>query len=160
VRRPLLLDTSLLLLLLAGIAAPQSVGRLKRLREYEREDLERLLAIARDASGLVTTPNIVTELTNLTTWFDAGTRILVHGVLRQALVQWLEVYVPSLDAARDPAFDRIGASDCAVVSAVQGHPEPRPLVVTVDLDLCLLLGRRGLDCLTFNHGRRIGRTRR
>lgn len=151
--RALFLDTNLLLLLLAGITAPDRLTRLKRLEAYTLDDFELLHQIVRQASRVVTTPNVMTEVTNLTDWWDPTLRREVHRSLRIALDSWLETYVSSKLASREEAFERLCFSDCAAAIACS---DGGLQALTVDVDLYLELSRRGVECMNFHHLRSAG----
>lgn len=64
-RGSLFIDTNLLLVLLIGALDLGHVERFKRTKPYTRNDDELLLAFIGEFERLITTPNILTEVSNL-----------------------------------------------------------------------------------------------
>lgn len=67
-RRGLVIDSNLLILLLVGMTAKQSISSFKRTRMYSPEDFDLLVDFTKPFNKL-TTPNILTEVSNLTSYF-------------------------------------------------------------------------------------------
>ena len=64
--RILLLDTNLLLLLFIGAKDPKLIAKARTLKAFEESDYDLLEAIIRlNFTSLVTTPHIMTEVSNL-----------------------------------------------------------------------------------------------
>ena len=62
---PLFVDTNLLLVLVVGLLDPEQVEKFKRTRSYTREDYSLLSDFVSGYDGLLTTPNVLTEVSNL-----------------------------------------------------------------------------------------------
>lgn len=141
--KPLLIDTNLLVLLIVGRFSPDLISRHKRTRKYSIEDFELLLRIATNAPSLVTTPNVLTEASNL---LDDDERL--QRILALLVNQAQETFVESRTACAQPEFPRLGLADAAILEASAGHG-----VLTDDLGLYLALQDRGIESWNFNHFR-------
>lgn len=146
-RHGLLVDANILVLYLVGSLDPDLIERHKRLDKFTVEDfhlLQRLLP-----PSIVTTPNILTEVSNLAVQIGGSVkenlRLLLAALLQRGAFQ--EHAVESLEASRVEEFRRIGLTDAGVVLMAQ-----RGLaVLTDDLPLYLALQRRGVETINFNH---------
>lgn len=151
--RDLLVDTNLLVLLAIGSFEPRLIERHKRTRHFTVEDyglLRRFLARFRT---VITTPNVLTEASNL---IDQGVGTKREGL--QALLASIigvleESYIPSQEGCGVEEFQRLGLADSAILHLAQSRSRSRSdlLVLTDDLHLYLALQRRGLEAVNFNH---------
>lgn len=139
--KSLLIDTNLLVLSIVGTFSPDLVSRHKRTRQYSVEDFDLLLGIAARARSLITTPNILTEASNL---LDDDGRLQRCLALLVGKAQ--ETFVDSRTACAQPEFPRLGLADAAVLEASTGHS-----VLTDDLGLYLALQNRGIESWNFHH---------
>lgn len=144
--RGLLLDTNLLLALVLGTAKPELIGTHRRLRAFTPEDLDLLKRLARHFQLLVTTPNILTELSNLAGGLLSSLRPALDQVTTYVRVA-TERYFPSAMTVDDPAFPRLGLADVVTANVAAG----KYLVVTADLPLYLFLSENRVDAVNFNH---------
>jgi hypothetical protein len=146
-RHTLLVDTNLLLVLLVGALDVNQVEQFKRTRAYTREDYALLAAFVGEYERMVTTPNVLTEVSNLLGQLTGTLRIraLLHlGALAGALD---ESYLPSKDLVRDPHFPSLGLTDTSIIHSVEGDVT----VLTDDLQLYVQLAATGSDVVNFNH---------
>jgi hypothetical protein len=142
----LVLDTNLLLLLIVGGARRELVGK-GRLNMFSGEDFDTISAIVSRFSVVTTTPNILTEVSNLA---DALT-----GIHRDAYIASFvnnlpllsERYVPSHGLVGSAIFNLFGLSDAAIAEIASREL----LVITMDLPLYQYLSAMELDVLNFNH---------
>lgn len=146
--RPLLLvDTNLLLLLLVGSADRSQIERFKRTTRYTPEDFDLLEAYVSQFEGLLVTPNVLTEVSNLTGQLAEPFRSRVFGTIGLLAAQVTEEYVPSAAVTREPEFVRLGLTDVSILLATRERAE----VLTDDLPLYLKLARSGVSAVNFNH---------
>jgi hypothetical protein len=146
--RGAVIDANLLLLALVGEFDPTLVGRAKHLRQYDQEDLVLVQEIRRYFPTVVTTPNLLTEVSNLAGHLPDGVREGAFAAFRSQFEILNEQYVASTTAAGDPQFAAFGLSDSGIAHVAQGGGY---LVVTDDLRLASLLDHRGLGCVNINH---------
>ena len=152
--RNLLLDTNLLILYIVGSIDPKLIGRHKRTNQFIPEDYRVLKELLRRFPRIVTTPNILTEVSNLLDQTVDRTARALQSILA-ALIEaqaFDERYVRSLDAITIQEFPRLGMADSSVIFLAQ----EKHLVVTEDIHLYLALSHRGVETLNFNHVREAG----
>lgn len=146
-QKTVFVDTNLLLVLIVGALDPDHIARFKRTRAYSREDYALLLEYVARFNHLLTTPNVLTEVSNL-----LGQ--LAEPMRRKALVRLGmltgdldEKYFPSQALASDPHFPVLGLSDTSIIHSV----DRSVTVLTDDLPLYHRLSTSGVDAVNFNH---------
>ena len=140
------LDTNLLLLLVVGRVAPQLVARHKRLRTYLPTDFLLLVDTLRQADSVVTTPNALTEVSNLAGYgMTEPLRSEIYLSLRQVIDELAESYRISRLAAREPEFTRLGLCDAVWLGAI----DRETILVTDDLPLYRAALDRGIAAFNF-----------
>ena len=145
--RKLLLDTNLLSVLAVGLADVSYLSVQKGFKAYGPEDFRALKALAEASTGLVITPNTLTETCNLVDRLHSKAKARVYQKLAALIQSTEETYVPSAVAAAQKAFFRLGLTD-----AVMLHLASRETyLVTADLDLYLAAHAAGYDALNFNY---------
>ena len=142
--RGLLLDTNLLILLVAGLLSNQKISTFKRTNSFIPQDFDVLQQIIAQSKQLFTTPNILTEATNL---LDAEL-LPILSILTKNLI---ENYLPSIEIMSfDPnCYLKFGLSD-AVLRKVA---EDDIMVLTVDAPFYHYASNLGLPVYNFNHVR-------
>jgi len=106
-------------------------------------------------SKVITTPNILTEVSNLAARLkDQTTGKLKHTVLEQlraVFAERIEVvqeeYVESRLASHDTHFGKVGLTDAAIVKV---GLDRKCLVLTDDAALAQILSDRNVDVMNFN----------
>lgn len=145
-----LIDTNLLILLCTGRYDPSLIGRFNRTDSFLLEDYIHLNRIIEQFNTIHTTPNILTEVSNLVNL--KGKKLEEFSrFLSTFIEESMECYIPSIDIAKDNAFSTLGLADAAVVMSAQKY-----LIITVDLPLYGYLSNLGLEAINFNHIRGIG----
>ena len=142
-----LVDTNLLLLYLVGKSDPRIIPRFIRTQKYTIEDfqiLKKLLELF--FSALVTTPNILTEVSNLVTKLSENDRPAFFDQMKLSIATLDERYCPSRTAVEDRNYRKFGLTDATILST-----EGNFLVLTDDLPLYQLLSSRGRDVINFTH---------
>jgi len=145
--RTLLVDTNLLVLYLVGLLGSESLAAHKRTTSYTLEDFFLLGDILASKTRLVTTPHILSEVSNLSRQVREPLRSQIATVLQGMLQVVDERYVESSGAATNPCFHRLGLTDAAIVDLCGAGV----LLLTDDLDLYLEVGRAGGQAFNFNH---------
>jgi len=154
--KSVLLDSNLLLVLLTGAIGSHLFGRFERVRKYTFDDYELLRQILSGFRVLVTTPHILTEVSNLANklsgsyrddWY-ANLAALVASDRGQNAVQ--EDWTPAKQLAEMPEFIDLGIADSAITRLAS-----EVLVVTDDFRLSGALRTRGVDVLNFGDLRAI-----
>lgn len=158
VGKRVLLDSNLLLVFLTGSFDEQLFGRFKRVSAYSIEDYRLLIRVLGYFRVLITTPHILTEVSNLANSLPERIKPDWHrsfGALLAAqdrFPNFLERWIPALQLAITPEFSAFGLTD-AGVSALSAEA----LVVTEDYRLSGALRQRGLSVLNFEDLRKLSK---
>jgi hypothetical protein len=150
-RHLVLIDTNLLVLLVVGTASEDFVERHKRTKAYTGEDYRLLRSLLLDADGLLFTPNVLTETSNLIRQFAEPGKQHVLNVFRDFIEQIEEVVVKSLDAAKRAEFRYLGLTDVALLSIDRTDVT----LLTDDFDLYQASLSAGQAPINFSHQREI-----
>ena len=146
-RKGVIVDTNMLLLYAVGTFDMNQIAKFKRTQIYEKDDFRLLFTFLKQFNRVLTTPNILTELTNLTENLNYQTNELFFQNLTQQIEILDEQHIESKDLAKTKVFIKFGLSDSAIAElGQQGF-----LVLTDDLKLFGFLSSKGIDCLNFNH---------
>uniref|UniRef100_E6QN69 PIN domain-containing protein n=1 Tax=mine drainage metagenome TaxID=410659 RepID=E6QN69_9ZZZZ len=154
--RRVLLDSNLLLVLVTGNYDTRLLGTFKRIQEYTSEDHELLVWFVGKFRILVTTPHVLTEVSNLANglseWVKTDWAISFASFLQSSGVQSIveERWDEGSKLALTPEFVKFGITDSAV-SAVATEA----LVLTEDYRLSGWLRSRRVDVLNFRDLRDI-----
>lgn len=152
----LFLDTNLLLVLLAGRTDVRLFGHFKRISTYTKEDFELLVRLASKFSVLVTTPHILTEVSNLANSLsEEGKRalyeemaLLVSNDKNNALV--CEKWTLASVLMQHAEFVRFGLADTALLQEGKDI-----LIVTDDYRLAGHLRSKDVEILNFQDIRKM-----
>lgn len=143
----LLVDTNLLLVYFVGMFDPERIPKFQRTMAFTVDEF-RLLAKFFDVfKKVVTTPNILTEVSNLSGKLPENLRASFYGDFAERIPRLEEHYASSASLAASTHFNRFGLTDSGIVELVKGNY----LVLTDDLSLYGLLVNRGVDAINFNH---------
>lgn len=144
----LLIDTNLLILLVVGALNPDQISRYKRTNTYTAEDYQLLLSFVDRFRLVVTTPNILTEASNLLEGYTYRNQSALS--LLERVAQFMqEVYHESLPTMQSYAksYRKFGLSDATIHRVA----EENYLVLTDDLNFCAYLQNQGLLAINFNN---------
>jgi hypothetical protein len=94
----------------------------------------------------VTTPHVLTEVSNLTNDLPEKTKSACLKKFYETFVEIDELTIPSMDAAQRPEFHFLGLTDSALAIVSNQY-----LVVTDDARLVMKMSESGLEALNFNH---------
>jgi hypothetical protein len=151
-KRGILTDTNLLLLYFVGKFDVGLIGG-KRTKQYCVEDFDILCRYLDLFDRHVTTPNVLTETSNLV-FSLVGTRS--HHFFNNIFSKFVDVveerYVPSRTLTDDVALPLLGLTDCGIMKGLQGEY----LLLTDDLALSNNFNAIGGDSINFNHIRMLG----
>lgn len=143
------LDANLLLLLVVGLIDPNVIGGHKRLRQYDAAAFDLLLGAIGETDKILTTPNVLTEVSNVLDWgmFEPRRSALRQGFSNFITSAACEIYHPSSAVAVDPDFGRLGLADCAWLGCINEEA----VLFTDDLLLFNAAVSRGLIAFNFTH---------
>jgi hypothetical protein len=144
-----LVDSNLLLLYLVGKCDPRIIPRFTRTRKYTTKDFDLLSRILdRVFKVVLTTPNILTEVSNLATKLSDNERPAFFDEMKKHVTVFDERYCASIGAFADRQCRRLGLTDAVLLSLC-----PNVLVLTDDLPLYQVIATRGHDVINFTHVR-------
>jgi rRNA-processing protein FCF1 len=142
-----LLDTNILLLYFVGLLDPHEITKFKRTNTFVIEDYYTLLAVLRFVSKPITTPNILTEVSNLLGQLPDHLKSRCFALFGQAIIELDERYFSSSAAAAMPECVKFGLTDTGITHLAR----TQHLVITDDFRLSMYLQSAGIDILNFNH---------
>lgn len=149
----MLIDTNLLLLLLIGSLNPSLIRKEKITANqgFDEGDFNQLRDFAVTFQRLVTTPHILTEVSNHTDKIkDAN-----HGKFFQQFISLIgkldEYSEASKLLAKTETFARFGLTD----TAISHLANESILVLTIDFPLAGYLHKKGVNVINFNKVRRM-----
>jgi hypothetical protein len=137
----ILLDTNILLLYIVGTLYDGRPQDFKRTSKFSEEDFEILLKLLNSFDIKVTTPNILTEVSNL-----IGNRIELHEPLAGYIKITQESFIKSTSLVEEDFFAEFGLADTATVNMAKDSF----LVVTDDGPLYGLLINNRVDAINFD----------
>jgi hypothetical protein len=144
----LLIDTNILLLLLVGTMDRKFIRSHRRTAVFTPEDFDLLQEKLRLYSSIVTTPSVMTEVSNL-----LGNDF--HEVAAEFLVSLCTPFVEVIRGKEivlaQEGFARLGYADASIIAALAEGT----VLLTDDLALYLQVLYLGSEAINFNHLRRI-----
>lgn len=143
----MLVDTNLLLLYFVGLYNPSLIPQFKRTRIFTVNDFDVLQNFIALFSKVVTTPNILTEVSNLSNQLAENHHADYYAVFASRLIVLEEQYVASADVCALNHFKKFGLTDSGIVYLVKD----KYLVLTDDFRLSGFLQSTGIDTINFNH---------
>ncbi|BBC23538.1 PIN domain-containing protein [Pseudanabaena sp. ABRG5-3] len=148
----ILIDTNILLLWLVGSTNKERITKFNRTQSFEVTDYELLVAIFQKFQKILTTPNILTEVSNLINQLGEPDRSQCFSIFARDIAQLDEIYTDSNTIAATDKFPKFGLTDCGIVNVAKDNY----LVLTDDLKLASYLQKIGIDTLNFNNIRVYG----
>jgi hypothetical protein len=145
-KKGILIDTNLLILLLVGSYDENMISSFKRTKNYTIEDYKYLKAFLTRFEKHFYTPNILTEITNLTDSINSEPSFPFFQHLKYILSAFAEDNVSSDEIMQLKSFLKFGLTD-----AVNYKLSDKYLVLTDDLRLYSYLANQGLPAINFNH---------
>ena len=145
-QRGVVVDSNLLLLLFLGLYRPALIESYKRLAKYTNADFGILSETLAHFQRVITTPHILTEVSNLSNAIPTGEHADYFVSFAKSLSMLQEESVPSIRAVAN-RFGRFGLTDSAIAEIA----ENRFLVLTDDFRLSQTLQSEGIPAVNFNH---------
>jgi rRNA-processing protein FCF1 len=147
--RGAVVDTNLLLLLFLGSYERKHISQ-GRLTRYTPEDFELLVRLLDRFQKIITTPHILTEVSNLSNAIVESERAAYFLAFADRLALLSEEYVGSATPMKS-RWAEFGLTDAAIGVIAQN----KYLVITDDFRLSQKLQFDGIDSLNFNHIRQM-----
>jgi predicted nucleic acid-binding protein len=138
----LLLDTNLLLLLFIGAKDSTLISKARTLKAFEEADYDLLIDVIDNSfNSLVTTPHIMTEVSNLLRKEREDIKCLGRESMIEFIDKCEEILEPSAVLVDKSEFMRLGLTDVAIAVASQLPA----FVLTADADLYIHVSNSGLE---------------
>ena len=143
----ILLDTNILLLYLIGKFDKNLILKFKRTQTFTIQDYEILTFLLSKFNKIITLPNILTEISNLSGKLESFIKQNYFQIFAQKITIFSEHYIPSEQIRQKDAFKRFGITDAGILILAKD----KYLVLTDDFRLSQYLQFQGIDVLNFNH---------
>ena len=141
-RKSILIDTQLLVLLVVRLTNPDFISRRKRLTPvYNQTHLLALQSILSRARKLICTAHVLAEASNLLRQIADPMRSEIMATFKRFIDSADERHVQGSRAAEQPSFIRLGLTDAAILSLDPIEVE----ILTVDHGLHIASLDKGFD---------------
>ena len=145
-----IVDTNILLLFVVGTFDRSLVGRHKRTVTFTPKDYDILLKFLDQFQVWLTTPSVLTEVSNLAAQVGEPYRAGILDYLSKLFPILIERYTESRILASEKSFSTIGLTDSGIIELGRGGH----LVLSDDLTLLQFLASEGIGAINFHHLRR------
>jgi len=149
-----LIDANLLVLFVVGLFDKRLISNFKHTKQFTPEDFKTLEAFLDNFKVFITTPNIVTEVSNLCGHLHEDKREGYSKVFSSLIKNLKEHYIMSAEVCEMKEFFKLGITDAGVVRLA----DKDFLVLTDDFALSQALQKQGISVFNFNHLRLLGWT--
>lgn len=150
-RKGLLVDSNLLLLYFVGAYDPKRISTFKGTysRGLGQDDFNLLLKLMAVFEKIITTPNILTEVSNLSSQLRKDEKQAYYVDFAKVVSLFAEHYIESKEICALQHFKDFGLTDSGIISLASESF----LVLTDDGPLAGYLQNVGIDVINFNHVR-------
>lgn len=142
-----LLDTNLLILFAVGLLSPGNIRKHKRLEKYDETDFELLKQVLSTSNGLLFTPSVLAETSNLSRQVSEPLRTQIAQSLATLIANAGEEYVESRSVVITPDYLNFGLTDAVLLYLAK----PGVALLTDDHRLYAAAVGRGHEALNFAH---------
>jgi hypothetical protein len=148
--RGILVDSSLLVVYLVGSFDRRHLVNCRAIKSsFTNEEFQLLARIIGQFDVLITTPHVLTEVSNLAGRLPARLHVPFRRFFAAVLNQLTEENAAAADLSLAPHFVRFGIADTAISLVAPG----KYFVLTEEAALYSLLATNGVDVMNFNHVR-------
>lgn len=146
-QKGLLIDTNLLILLIMGNYDVALIEKNKRTEKYSKEDYLVLRKFSDSFNRIITTPNILTGVSNLSPNFNKDINKKYFDEFSAFIQRAVEKYIKTLNLKTEEYFNPYGVSDSIIINLCKrGY-----LLITDDLKLFNFINAQKYEVLNFNH---------
>lgn len=151
--RGILIDTNLLLLYFVGKYDSRRILSFERTRSrgFTLEDFKLLARVFDYFDQVITTPNILTEVSNLSGKLSDHEKPTYYSEFARQMAQLKEEYVESARVCSREFFKKFYLTDSGIVDLAKDQY----LVLTDDFPLAGYLQKVDIDVINFNHLRSL-----
>ena len=143
----IVIDTNLFILYLIGIYDRNLISEFKRTRAYSVNDFYILHKLVLNFREVITTPNVLTEVSNLLESLNRNKDYKLFQFLHKSLMSLKEEYIESMKVMETVCFQKFGLTD----STLSFLAENKFLILTDDLPFYHYLETQKLPAINFNH---------
>jgi hypothetical protein len=141
------LDSNLAVLLAVTITNRSYIEKHKRLRSFDVRDFDLLFETLDRSAGIIFSPNVASETSNLIRYVDDPIRSRVADRFAVLVAESTEQYVASRQATQRGEYTRLGLTDVVMLELLQAGA----VLLTVDSELYLAAENATLKAMNFNH---------
>lgn len=150
-KKGVVVDSNLMVLYIVGIFDLSLIERHNKTKAYTKEDFLVLYRLLENFNAILTTPNILTETSNLTETGDQDFKNRFFSKFAESIGSFDERHIKSIDLTKENGFKKFGLADSSVTKlASEGH-----LILTDDLKLSAYLSNKDMPVINFNHIRTL-----
>ncbi len=146
-----LVDTNLLVGWLVGQFDLSHLKNCRATKNFGEKDFQILHRFLLNFGKVITTPHILTEVSNLSGKLPEPLLNSFRVVFGKIIQTLKEEQICAATIGTDPSFFRFGIADTAIALVSPG----KYLVLTDELPLYGALGKRNVDAINFNHLRQF-----
>lgn len=151
--KAVLLDANLLLVfIVSGLGVGEIEAYKKTSSHFTSDDGKLLYDVLQKFKKIVTTPQVITEVSNLLDWMHDKKRDVVFNLLSRFVHTVDEYYLTSKKVSDSVAFLKLGLTDAALFELVR---QEQLVLLTVDVDLYGFVVGHKLEAINFNHLRKL-----
>jgi len=143
--RSVLVDANLMLVFVVGSYEPLYVSKHKNTRGYSSEDFYLLRELLAQIHARITTPHILTEVSNLLAQSEGPVKRSYFRAFAEVIGVFDEVHVAARQIALRDHFADFGLTDLGILDAA----DSTCLVITADSRLASYLGRENIHVVDF-----------
>jgi rRNA-processing protein FCF1 len=151
----ILIDSNLLLLYFIGKFDTSQISKFKRTSKFTSDDFRLLLFVFKHFNNVVTTPNILTEVSNLSNQLAGNLKLNFYTEFAKQVSTFQEQYISSVNICSQAHFIKFGLTDSGIIELAANEY----LILTDDFKLANLLESKNIDVINFNHIRFMTPTR-
>jgi hypothetical protein len=140
-------DSELLVLLVAGSISREYLGRHKCLRAYDQTDFDLLPEFIAKSSGVIATPNTLTETSNLVSQIDESAKTYIATTFAKFANALEERYATSRRATQQSEFTRLRLTDSVLLDELANAH----VLLTADARLHYAALQRGYASVNFRN---------
>ena len=145
--RGVVVDTNLMVLIIVGTYDINKIESFRATRKYSPAIYNAVIEIVHHFPSRYTTPNIFTEVDNLSKQVDKTEWEAISFALNTIIATLMEVPTPTIHLASHPLHCSVGITDCSILNlAAEGM-----LVLTDDLPLSSQVRAMGRDVINVSN---------
>lgn len=146
-QKGILIDTNLLLLYFIGQFNLSQITKFKRTSKFTRQDFLILLFVFKQFNKVVTTPNILTEVSNLSNQLPDNLKQAFYSKFADQILDFDERHTSSASICSKDHFVKFGLTDSGIIESAGSEY----LILTDDFKLANFLENKKAAVINFNH---------